>query len=275
MPNISYFFEPVTWFTFLIGAIIGSFLNVCIFRIPEKTFFQNSRSLCRNCNTQIPAFHNIPILSFLILRGRASCCNAKLSWQYPVVELFTGLMMVCCYWRYPFLMSYAAGDLQVDHAHLLRFLHLSLFTCLMIVCSVIDIREMIIPDVISLPMIAATPLVVYFHPDLTMTSALIGVIIGGGSLYLIAWLYWLVRREIGLGFGDVKLLAAIGGWLGFEAVMPSIFFASISGSIVGLALLAIRRSATMKMAIPFGPFLAAGAVLHMFVEMHRVISWDF
>ena len=137
-----------------------------------------------------------------------------LSVHYPLVELITGFIFVGVYWYYPFLNS----DLQTngfqiqDYANLARALHAVIFCCLLLVCSVIDMHLMIIPDVLSLPMIALTPVVVYLHPDLEWQSALIGVVAGGFSLYAVAWIYWIVRKEIGMGMGDVKLLAGIGGW---------------------------------------------------------------
>jgi len=257
-----YLVSPFTWIAFVFGAIFGSFMNVCIFRIPEKTFFQSTRSQCRSCGVQIPGYLNIPILSFVVLRGRAKCCGAKLSWQYPLVEFAAAVALPMLYWTFPFV-SLGQGALTWDAANLARFTHATLFVYLMIICSVIDLRLMIIPDVISLPMIAVTPLVVFFPPGFTWPSSLIGVLLGGGSLYAIAWIYWLVRREVGMGMGDVKLLAAIGGWLGYQSILPTVFFASILGTFFGLTAVLVSR-AGFKTAIPFGPFLALGAIIHLF-----------
>ncbi|MEN9834271.1 MAG: hypothetical protein RL011_464, partial [Pseudomonadota bacterium] len=140
----------------------------------------------------------------------------------------------------------------------------AIFCSVLIVCSVIDLRLMIIPDVISLPMIALTPLVVYVHPDLDWISASLGIVLGGGSLYAIAWLYWIVRREVGMGMGDVKLLAAIGGWLGYQAILPTVLYGSVAGALTGLSMMLVTRRLTMRSAIPFGPFLALGAIIHLF-----------
>lgn len=262
---------PVTWFALIWGAVIGSFLNVCIFRIPEGTFWAKTRSVCRACGSAIPAWHNIPLLSFVLLRGRASCCGAKLSVQYPLVEFLTAIMFVVAYWKFPFVGSLGGGAIAFDPNDALRAGHAAIFIALMIVCSVIDMRHMIIPDVISIPMIVATPAIVYLHPDLDWQSALIGVVLGGGSLYAIAWFYWLLRREVGMGMGDVKLLAAIGGWLGYQAILPTVLFGSVTGAVFGLASMVyfrIRKKADgptmgMKTALPFGPFLALGAILHL------------
>lgn len=263
---------PVTWIALLFGTIVGSFLNVCIFRIPEETFWRNSRSLCRACGHPIPAYHNIPIVSWLVLRGRAACCGTRLSWQYPAVELLTGILFVACYWKFPF--AGIAGQVIVwDFPNLIRAFHATIFGSLLIVCSVIDLRHMIIPDVISLPMVAITPLVVFLHPDLDWFSAAVGVFVGGASLYAIAWLYWLVRKEVGMGMGDVKLLAGVGGWLGYQAIVPTIFYGSVLGALIGIGVMALSRKLTMRTAIPFGPFLAIGAIIHLFIGFYLQEKW--
>ncbi len=258
--------SPWPWIAGLWGVVIGSFLNVCIFRIPEGTFFAKSRSYCRSCGANIPFYLNIPLVSYLFIRGRARCCNSKISIQYPLVELLTGIFFVALYIKYPFMMSSGAGSggLVWHPADFLRALHGALFLCLLLICSVIDFRLMIIPDVISLPMIALSPLIALVHPDLTLKSSLFGVAAGFGIFYGIAWIYVLVRKEYGLGMGDVKLLAAMGGWLGVEAVLPIIFYGSLVGSVVGIGALIASRKVDLKTALPFGPFLALGAAIHLF-----------
>jgi len=247
----------------ILGAVIGSFLNVCILRVPEGTFLKHQRSICPACGTPIPWYLNVPILSWFMLGGRARCCRAKISLQYPAVEAFTAVLFATLYWRFPFMVETGFGY-QIDYANLLRCLHAAIFCSVLIVCSVIDLRLMIIPDVISLPMIALTPLVVYVHPDLDWISASLGIVLGGGSLYAIAWLYWIVRREVGMGMGDVKLLAAIGGWLGYQAILPTVLYGSVAGALTGLSMMLVTRRLTLRSAIPFGPFLALGAIIHLF-----------
>lgn len=253
--------SPMFWLIFILGACIGSFLNVCILRVPEGTFLKNTRSVCPACGQMIPFWLNIPILAWFLLGGKAKCCRARLSFQYPLVELLSAMIFVYMYVKFPFL------GWSVDHAiwnpqDALRFLHGVAFISILLVCSAIDLRYMIIPDVISLPMILLTPVVAWIHPDLDMKSALIGVVLGGGFLYGIAWLYWIVRKEYGMGFGDVKLLAGIGGWLGYQAIFPTLFVGSIVGSIIGVAVLMLGRKFSWQARIPFGPFLAIGAVIH-------------
>ncbi len=215
------------------------------------------------CTSPIPMYFNIPVLSWLYLKGRAKCCGAKISIQYPLVELVTGLFFVLAYLKWPFI----AGELATFHVspiEQLRFTHAVLFISTLIVVSVIDIRLMIIPDVISFPMIALTPIVAYFHPELSFDSALLGVVIGGGGLYAVSTLYFYLRGEEGMGLGDVKLLAGIGGWLGYQSLLPTVISGSLIGSFAGIMIMLINRSASLKTAIPFGPFLAIGSVIYLF-----------
>ncbi|MFY7929728.1 MAG: prepilin peptidase, partial [Oligoflexus sp.] len=244
--------SPLTYFWASFGALMGSFFNVCIYRIPRKIFWQSSRSMCPHCGTAIPFWHNIPLLSWLILRGRAACCQGRISVQYPLVELGTALLFASVYWCFPFIQRWD-GQLLVDSSEVLRFGHALVFTSLLLICSVIDLEHQIIPDVLSLPMIAATPLVIYLHPDLDWKSGLLGVLLGGGVFYAIAWIYYLIRKESGLGMGDVKLLAAIGGWLGYQSILTTVFWASILGSLVGIGVIILSKRFDMKTRIPFGP----------------------
>lgn len=259
----AYLAAPMTWISALFGAIVGSFLNVCIFRIPEGTFFAHARSLCRSCGEPIPAYRNIPIVSWIALRGKAACCGSKISLQYPVTELVTAVVFALIYWNVPFV-EMKGGVIGWDFANIIRALHMVIFSSLMIVCAGIDWRHMIIPDVISLPMVAATPVVVWIHPDLDWLSALLGLLTGFSVLYAIAWIYWLLRKEVGMGMGDVKLLAAIGGWLGVQAIVPTVFLGSLLGAFYGIGLMIVTRSTSLRTALPFGPFLVAGALIHLF-----------
>jgi leader peptidase (prepilin peptidase) / N-methyltransferase len=251
-----------TWLAFILGAIIGSFLNVCIVRIPKGTFLSNARSFCPQCSKPIPFYNNIPILSYLVLRGRTACCAKRLPIEYLVVEVLTALFFAGFYLKHPFA-GFGTDITAIDHDLLIRFVHGIVFTSLLIVCSFIDLHHMIIPDVISLPMVALSPVVAFIHPDLDWISSSLGVLAGGGILYGVAWLYWITRKEVGMGLGDVKLLAAIGGWLGYQSVLPTILFGSICGSLVGIGVMVIQRKLNMKSSIPFGPFLAFGALLHL------------
>ncbi|MBC7660926.1 MAG: prepilin peptidase [Chitinophagaceae bacterium] len=254
--------SPATWFVFAFGSLFGSFFNVCIYRIPRGIFWKKSRSHCPACDAPIPSWHNIPILSWLFLRGKAACCGSKISVQYPLVELGTALLWVVIYWSYPFLMQ-LDGSLVYDNNELLRFAHALVFCSVLLICSVIDLEHQIIPDVLSLPMIALAPLVAWFHPELNLKSSLIGVAMGGGIFYAIAWIYFLVRKQYGLGLGDVKLLAAIGGWLGYQSVITTMLWASVFGSLVGISAILITRKKDLQLKIPFGPFLSGASVTYL------------
>ncbi len=268
--------DPILWCLALFGLFIGSFLNVCILRIPEQTFWKSARSRCPHCAAIIPIWHNIPVLSWLLLRGKAACCGNPISWQYPVVELLTGILFAVVYYNFPFLIEAGSRGFVMDPNGFIRCVHMLIFTSLMIVVSVIDIRLQIIPDVISYPMIVTSAFWVMVHPQLHWTDALLGIVAGGGFLYAIAWIYFLIRKEYGMGFGDVKLLAAIGGWLGVSAVFPTLFFGSVLGTVFALAAMILGGSMNFKSRIPFGPFLAIGAFLYMTYgrQIMALLSFD-
>ena len=256
---------------FVIGSIFGSFFNVLIYRLPRETFWRYQRSHCPHCEAQIPFYLNVPIVSFLLLRGRTACCQQKLSMQYPLIELSTALLLAMLYFYAPFFSSDG-----IAYPQLMRYLHAAIFCCLLLVASVIDLHHMIIPDEISLTMVALTPLVVYLHPELDWQSAGIGVVVGGGVIYAIAWAYQLLRGKAGMGMGDAKLLAGMGGWLGWQAVLPILLYASLLGTLTALILLPLsKKRYNLQSALPFGPFLALGAVMHLFFGHDLQILFKF
>ena len=270
----AYIHSPMTWLVGMFGLIFGSFTNVVIVRVPAGTFFKHQRSVCPHCQAVIPWYNNIPLLSFIVLRRRSSCCHQTISWVYPLVELTVAALFVVSYWQTPFWGHFvAAGSanlqasgrgMMLDTLALLRFMHGVTFSSFIIACSVIDFRLMIIPDRLSLPMVALGPLVALVHPELTLRSSLFGIVLGAGILYGLAWMYWLVRKEVGMGMGDVKLLAAIGGWLGYESILPTLFYGSVLGSIFGVTAMLFSGKLTLKSALPFGPFLGLGALVHFY-----------
>jgi len=238
-------------YAFIFGIIFGSFLNVCISRLPEKQSIVKPRSRCPSCKKTIAAYDNIPILSFLILKGRCRHCHVKISWQYPAVEVLSGLLAMACFYHF---QSLGLGALW--------FLT---FVCPLIIVSVIDLHHYIIPDEISLPFIGVgfltRLLTTQFQNVLpTLLDSLCGVLLGGGILFLFAILYEKIRKQEGLGGGDIKLLAMIGAFLGWKAVLLVIFFSSIIASFVGVSLMILGR-AGLSSQLPYGPFLALGALL--------------
>jgi len=236
--------------------MIGSFLNVCISRLPKEESIVRPGSHCPKCKTPIQYYDNIPLLSYLLLRGKCRYCQASISIQYPIVEAITAL---------------SSFFLFITFGVSLSFIYYFSFVAALIAITVIDLYHQIIPDVISLPGIVIGLLGSLVIPQITFWSSLIGVLSGGGSLFLVATVYqWLFKRE-GMGGGDVKMLAMIGAFLGWKAVILTILLSSFIGSIIGITVIFIKGK-DFKYAIPFGPFLALGAVISLFFG-ENLISW--
>lgn len=234
--------------SFLLGAVVGSFLNVCIYRIPAGRSIVSPGSSCPGCGTPIRWYQNLPVLSFLLLRGRCAACGVKISWRYPAIEALTGLLFVLVVYRFglqPFVPVLWA------------------FVAVLVVITFIDLDHRIIPNSISLPGIPLCFLGSFLLPWVSWSDALIGILAGGGSLFLVAFLYEKLTGVEGMGMGDVKLLAMIGALLGWRSVILVIFFGSVLGTLVGVPLMLLKR-ADGKLAIPFGPFLALGTLVELF-----------
>jgi leader peptidase (prepilin peptidase)/N-methyltransferase len=228
------------------GACIGSFLNVVIYRLPRGQSVVTPPSRCPKCGYRLKFYDNIPVFGWLLLGGRCRECKNKISIQYPVVELITAMLCVIVVWVTP------PGPLLVSRL-LLLFILIALFG--------IDLEHQILPNSITLPGIVAGLLLSSIAPP-GLRDAAIGTVLGGGVLYAIAWGYYLWRREEGLGMGDVKMLAMIGAFLGWKMVLVTLVLSSCSGAIIGVGLIGLQRG-NMKLALPFGTFLAAGAVAAM------------
>jgi leader peptidase (prepilin peptidase)/N-methyltransferase len=224
------------------GAVIGSFLNVCIYRVPLKKSIVWPSSACPHCQRELSWYENIPIVSWLVLRARCRTCGAAIGIRYPLVEALTAVMFALA-WRY-----YGPGPLLASRL---------IFGCALIVLFAIDLEHQLLPNVITLPGIIVGFLFSLFAAPGWMAS-LIGILIGGGALWLIAEAYYRIRHEEGLGMGDVKMLAMIGAFLGWQQTLMTLMLASLSGSVIGVGLIASRRGG-MKHALPFGTFLALGA----------------
>ncbi len=249
-------FKVLDVFALLFGAIIGSFLNVCIYRLPREESIATPGSHCPQCRQPIHFYDNVPILSYLMLRGKCRYCNASISVQYPIVEAITAVSSLCLFVKFGLSWSY-----------LVYFG----FVAALITITVIDLYHQIIPDVISLPGIGGGLLASFFLPRINFVGSVLGMVVGGGSLFLVAVLYqWLFKRE-GMGGGDVKLLAMIGAFLGWKAVILTILLSSLIGSITGV-LVMVAKGKDFKYAIPFGPFLSLGAVISLFYG-ERIIRW--
>jgi leader peptidase (prepilin peptidase) / N-methyltransferase len=242
---------------FLFGTVVGSFLNVCIARIPKSESIISPPSHCPKCNAGIPFYCNIPLLSYMFLRGRCRACSEQISPRYLVVELLMGVLAVALFARFGLSFGFFVGFL---------------FVAALVVISFIDLDVRIVPDVISLPGILCglvLSLVGYFvissDSDLvpSPTSSLIGIIAGGGFLLATAWLYEKFTGVEGLGGGDIKLLAMIGAFLGWPSVPITLFIASLVGSVVGLTCM-LLTGAGRRLALPFAPFLCSGAIAFIF-----------
>ena len=236
---------------FLLGSLIGSFLNVCIYRLPRNLSVIFPSSRCPSCNIPIKAYDNIPLLSFLLLGGRCRYCKTRISLRYPLVEALNALLYVLVLWRFGF-----GWHMPVLFA----------FCSAMIVITFIDLDFQIIPDTITLPgipigLIAASLVL----PDpfdrsllLGLGGAIIGLFTGGAIFYVIA-----VLSRGGMGGGDIKMMAMVGSFMGWKSTLLTTFAGSLLGSCVGIFLMVVKGKGR-KTKVPFGPFLAAGALISLF-----------
>jgi leader peptidase (prepilin peptidase)/N-methyltransferase len=240
----------------IFGAMVGSFFNVCILRLPKGESVITPGSHCPHCNNPIKFYDNIPLISYFLLGGKCRYCKQSISIQYPLVEGITAIGSLLLFLKYGPSLSY-----------LIYFF----FVGGLIVITVIDLYHQIIPDIISIPGIGVGLLGSFITPHINFISSLMGILLGGGSLFLVAILYqWLFKRE-GMGGGDVKLLAMIGAFLGWKAVILTILLSSLIGSITGIIIMVLKGK-NFKYAIPFGPFLSFGAVITLFYQ-NEIISW--
>lgn len=245
MPFEFYFFLSSA---FVLGAVVGSFLNVCIYRVPAGKSIVSPPSSCPHCGHLIRWYQNIPILSYLFLGGKCAACRVGISLRYPAIETLTGLLFALVLYYFGF-----------SSATLVYWL----FVSALVVITFIDLDHQIIPDVISLPGIVVGFLCSFFISWISWLDSLLGIVIGGGILLSIAWIYEKVAKREGMGGGDIKLLAMLGAFLGWKAVLPVIFVASLVGSLIGVPLMLLQKGDT-KLAIPFGPFLALAATVYLF-----------
>jgi leader peptidase (prepilin peptidase)/N-methyltransferase len=243
-------------FAFIFGAVVGSFLNVCIFRIPKDESIVFPPSHCQNCDYRIRWYDNIPILSYLLLGGKCRSCKSPISAQYPVVELINALLTMFLFLKF--------GPTLV-------FLVMFLFCSSLVVVTFVDLEHQIIPDVISLPGIVVGFATSFFIPWLGWQNSLYGILLGGGSLMLVAYGYQFLAKKEGMGGGDIKLLAMMGAFLGWRSVPFIIFAASLVGTVIGVTMMLVQKK-DGKLAIPFGPFLAFGAILYIFYGK-AIIIW--
>jgi leader peptidase (prepilin peptidase)/N-methyltransferase len=236
-------------FSFVLGAVVGSFLNVVILRLPtedESIVFPSSR--CPKCQHPLKWYDNIPIVSFVLLKKQCRNCGAPISWQYPLVELTMALLSLALVYKFGFTPALP-----------IYFV----FTAALLVVVVIDFYHKIIPDSISLPGIVIGFACSFVNPAITWQQSGIGLLIGGGALYSVAAGYYLFTKREGMGGGDIKLLAMIGAFLGWQSLPFVIFGSSILGALVGIGAM-VKQKKGGKTMIPYGPFLSIAALLYMF-----------
>jgi leader peptidase (prepilin peptidase)/N-methyltransferase len=248
-------------FVFFFGAMIGSFLNVCIFRIPKEESIVFPASHCQKCLKPIAWHDNVPVISFVVLKGKCRNCSQKISWQYPFIELITGLL---------FVLFYSTFGISLQGVVYL------IFSLALLVCTVIDWHHQIIPDAITLPGMVLGLVISAAFPSLHgqdvfwkgLLSAFLGLLVGGGFLYASAVAAEFFLKKEAMGGGDIKLLGLIGTIIGWQGSVWTIFVSSVLGSILGLWL----RFTQKKEYFPFGPAIAAAAFIYLFYGQ-RAISW--
>jgi leader peptidase (prepilin peptidase)/N-methyltransferase len=272
---------PIAYaFTGILGAMIGSFLNVVIHRVPREQSIVFPNSACPSCRTSLRFYDNIPILSFLILRGRCRTCRNPISIRYPVVEAITAILFVL---------------VTIINGNSLALLFDLAFVAALIALIFIDAEHMILPNVITypgmvfaiiarvvIPYIAGPtqlddlPGLMQWLPNLPVWSvsligAALGALIGGGSLWLMGFLWEKLRGVEAMGLGDVKMMFMVGAFLGWRLAILTIFVGVFSGSLAGIAVM-LRRGRNLQMMLPFGIFLGAGAIACLLIG-HRVVEW--
>lgn len=246
----------------ILGACVGSLLNVCIVRIPREESIVWPPSHCRSCNHHISWWENIPIISYMILRGKCHECKRAISIRYPIVEVIATLLSVVTFWYL--------------HDIKLYLVYFFLLISPLIVISFIDLEHRIIPNVISIPGIfAGIGINVIFAGRYgyysSFLNSILGAVVGGGFLFLVAVLYEKIKKAEGMGGGDVKLAAMLGAFFGWKASIFILLMSSILGSLIGVILIVILKK-NSKYAIPFGPFLATSALLYFFLGQ-QLINW--
>lgn len=237
----------------IFGLIVGSFLNVCIFRMPREKSIVAPRSFCPKCRTPIKWYDNVPLFSYIVLLGKCRECKRRIPIQYPLVEIISAVASVFTFYHF-----------QAWTPYLIYYL---LLISPLIIVTFIDLPHLIIPDLISIPGIfvgAASQFILMHGGWLDIgKDVLLGIVVGGGFLAIVGFSYeWLKKRE-GLGGGDIKLAAMLGAFFGWKGVIFILLMSSVLGSVVGILFLVIYRKG-LKYAIPYGPFLAAAAIIYLF-----------
>jgi len=235
-------------FVVLAGAAIGSFLNVCISRIPEGVSIVRPASRCPTCGHPIRFYDNIPVVSYLLLRGKCRDCGERISCRYPMIEIMTAFFAFITFQKY-----------GLTPLALVVFL----FICVLIVISFIDLDHQIIPHVLTLTGIPVFAILSILFKGLPPLDAFFGIMVGAGSLYFVAVYYEAITGREGMGGGDVNLFAMLGAFFGWKPLALIILISSLTGAVIGIAVMLIKGK-DMKYAVPFGPFLSLGGIIYLF-----------
>jgi leader peptidase (prepilin peptidase)/N-methyltransferase len=242
---------------FIIGALVGSFLNVCIYRIPKGISIVFPASHCPHCKYEIPFYLNVPIIGWFIIRGRCRNCGEKISFIYPVVETISAINFLILF------IKYGAS---------VEFIFMIMFSSMCIVLAFIDLFNFILPDVITIPMIVIGLIYAMISDRITLVESLMGAVGSSVFLLMVYILYLWLKKQEGLGLGDVKMIAGIGAFLGWKLVFLTLFLSVISGAITGLIIMLRRKRIELDIALPFGFFLGliVNIVIYYGDEMIRL-----
>ena len=241
---------------FILGLIVGSFSNVCVYRIPKNESIIFPASRCPKCSSPIKPVDNIPLLSYILLKGRCRNCGNKISTQYPIVEFLTGLI---------YLIICLIYGLSIQ-----SLIYIILSSALIII-AFIDLNEQIVPDVISLPGIAIGFIISFFVPYISFINSALGVLVGGGIILIIALGGSAIFKKEAMGGGDVKLAAMIGAFLGWRYIIISLFLGFFLGALTGIILI-MAKIKSREDVVPFGPFIVLGSFITL-LWGEQIISW--
>jgi leader peptidase (prepilin peptidase)/N-methyltransferase len=241
---------------FILGLIVGSFSNVCIYRIPRNESIIFPASHCPKCRSNISLKDNIPLLSYILLKGRCRNCKNKISIQYPIVELLTGLT---------YLIIYLIYGLSIQ-----SLIYIILSSALIII-AFIDLNEQIVPDVISLPGTVIGFIISFFVPYISFINSALGVFVGGGIILVIGLAGSVIFKKEAMGGGDVKLAAMIGAFLGWRYIIISLFLGFFLGAVAGIVLV-LSKIKSREDTVPFGPFIALGSMITL-LWGDKIIFW--
>jgi len=241
---------------FILGLIVGSFSNVCIYRIPKNESIIFPASHCPKCHSPIKPTDNIPLLSYILLKGRCRNCKSKISIQYPIVELLTGLI---------YLIIYLIYGLNIQ-----TLIYIILSSSLIIIAFV-DLNEQVILGVLSLPGIAIGLILSSFVPYISFINSALGVLVGGGIILIIRFAGSVIFKKESMGLGDIELAAMVGAFLGWRYIIISLFLGFFLGALAGIILI-LSKIKSREDVVPFGPFIVLGSFITLFWG-EKILSW--